>query len=68
MRDEKKNTHETALNDEELDRVSGGISRRAEHKAACQRCGDELPVTSLLGGYCSKCLDELHKQGVYPPI
>ena len=68
MKDEKKNTHETELNDEELDRFSGGGSRGTGRKAACKRCGAEPSAASLLGGYCSNCLDELHRQGVYPPI
>ena len=56
------------LPDETLDAVTGGVHSRVAHKAECKRCGDEFPSTALFGGYCSKCLDELHKQGVYPPI
>ncbi|MCR4772091.1 MAG: hypothetical protein K5855_07225 [Oscillospiraceae bacterium] len=63
---EEKKTNE--LTDEALDAVSGGISRRTGRKAACRRCEGEFPEASLLGGYCSNCLDELHEQGVYPPI
>jgi len=55
------------LKDDALDEVSGGVFDRVEHER-CQRCNDRFPVYDLLGGYCSKCLDELHKQGVYPPL
>ena len=66
--EDKKNVNPTPeLNDESLDTVTGGAGR-PQRKARCSRCGDELPETTLLGGYCGKCLEELHKQGVYPPI
>ncbi len=69
MSNQKKIENPTPeLNDESLDTVTGGVYSRVAHKAECKRCGYEFPSTALLGGYCSNCLDELHKQGVYPPI
>lgn len=66
--DDKKNMNPAPeLNDELLDKVNGSYSR-GERKAKCRRCRDEFPESSLFGGYCSKCLEELDKMGVHPPI
>ena len=56
------------LPDEALNIVSGGVHRRVEHKAECKRCRYEFPETSLLGGYCPTCYNELKKEGIYIPL
>lgn len=68
MENKKNNEPIPEVTDTELDDISGGVSHRTERKAPCTRCGHEFPALALLGGYCSECLDELHKMGVYPPI
>jgi len=68
MEDNKNTKAVPEATDEELDAAAGGRSRQTVSKTACLRCKKEFPSSSLMGGYCSSCLDELHKMGVYPPI
>ena len=70
MSEDRKNTPETALKDEEMDNVSGGVCRRSqdEKQVQCTICKGLFPEYQLQGGYCGKCLEELHAQGVFPPI
>lgn len=63
----KKNAPEGALNEEELNNASGGVSR-ADRYAPCKRCGKQFRELSLVGGLCQNCLEELHKMGGHPLI
>ena len=69
MSENKKNAPEAALDDAALNDAAGGVSRRGTvRQVKCSRCEGWFPETSTTGGYCAKCLDFLHSQGVYPPI
>lgn len=72
MNDKKTTIPEAELSDDRLDAVSGGVKRDGDHNAskqtACKRCGNPFPSKQLYGGYCGTCIEELHRQGVYPPI
>lgn len=56
------------VREEELEAVSGGVSRQAGKKAPCMRCETELPTSALYGGYCKSCYDWLASQGVHIPL
>lgn len=64
----KKNVNQTLeIKDEELDAVSGGVSRgtKQELQPCKGNCGRE---TSNPTGYCEDCLEKLNKLGVHPSI
>ena len=68
MENKKNNELIPEVTDTELDDICGGVFARIERKVPCTRCRREYPPLALLGGYCKKCLEELNKMGVHPPI
>ena len=67
MDENKPKVPEAELNDAELDAAAGGVSR-GDSKKKCKKCENWFPKSSLMGGYCPDCLEDLHRQGVYPPL
>ncbi len=67
--DEKKlNESGAELSDEQLNDAVGGRTHLSQRMASCKRCGQSVRETSLTGGYCKKCIQEMLDMGVHPVI
>ena len=68
--EEKKNIlTNNEVKDEELDTVSGGISRRPTQQqtkqCAMDGCTNQIPADKY-PGYCDACLEKMRKLGINP--
>lgn len=70
MSENKKNVNQTnEIKDEELDAVSGGLSRRPKQQqmkqCAMDGCTNQIPEDRY-PAYCDACLERMRREGVNP--